>query len=648
MLRVHLSGRRECLAVKEGAVSTARGQRGESWAFLPGVRHLRFASVIERQVASLVHPAVLACEVERQRHEAFILRRLASSVAVMCLAPLFLALYGAPAVWHALVFVWCALPIGAVVLLSRSGDLLLAQAVCVLSFIGAAATIAAGGGPWEAALVWLVLAPFEGVLSQDFRLVFGGGALAALAAALLAFADQMYWIASGFGSGHVTLLVLPAIFYATLVAYSIVAFQKKRDHSAQLHAEHYRAVYDTVGDLVVHHDRNGIAESVSPNCMELFGLAPAELMGRNFFERIHVADRPALLKAAADAARSPDIVCTTLRLRCAAPLGNGPRGESTFRWVEARSRRFVADADAGPAGWDNRVVSILRDVSQSRQREEEIEKARAAAAEVNVWKDQFLANVSHELRTPLNAIIGFAEMLANTQLVPQDPEKRREYASIIQQSGQHLLSVVNSILDMSKIQSGAFDIRPEPFEIAPLIDLCCDMVKLKAKEGGVELVRAYPEKLDDVVGDKRACKQILINLLSNAVKFTPRGGRVSVRVRIEDAHIVIAVADTGIGIAAHDLANLGNPFFQAGASYDRPYEGTGLGLSVVRGLVGLHGGSISVESEIGKGTCVSVWLPLECRSGGKNRPAKIKTAARRSGHEDPRQFNTEMMVKKIA
>ncbi len=597
----------------------------------------------------MVHPTVLTCQAERSRHEAFILRRLATSVAVMCLAPLFLAIYGAPAVWNALVFVWCALPIGAVILLSRSGDLLLAQAICILSFIGAAATIAAGGGPWEAALVWLVLAPLEGVLSQDFRLVFGGGALAAFAAAMLAFADQMNWIKTGFGSGYVTLLVLPAIFYATLLAYSIVAFQKKRDHSAELRAEHYRAVYDAVGDLVVHHDRNGVAEFVSPNSMELFGLSAAEMMGRGLFDRVHVADRPALLKAAAEAASSPETVRTTLRLRCAALPDSGARGEAAFRWVEMRSRRFHMDANAGLKGWGNRVVSILRDITLSKQREEDIETARAAVAEVNVWKDQFLANVSHELRTPLNAIIGFAEMLANTQLVPQDPEKRREYASIIQQSGQHLLAVVNSILDMSKIQSGVFDIRPEPFEIAPLIDLCCDMVKLKAKESGVELVRAYPDKLDEVVGDKRACKQILINLLSNAVKFTPRGGCVSIHVHIEETDIVIAVADTGIGVAAHDLAKLGNPFFQAGASYDRPYEGTGLGLSVVRGLVGLHGGTISVESEIGKGTCVSIRLPLDCRSSGngKNRPAKIETAAC-SPRENARQFGTEMMVKKIA
>ena len=314
-----------------------------------------------------------------------------------------------------------------------------------------------------------------------------------------------------------------------------------------------------------------------------------------------------------------------------------------------RARRFVTDETSADTR-RTRVVSLLRDVTVAKQREEDFEAIRMAAEETSLWKDQFLANVSHELRTPLNAIIGFAEMLANVQLVPPDPEKRREYASIIQQSGQHLLAVVNSILDMSKIRSGTLDIRPESFAIAPLVDLCCDMVKLKAQTNGIELSRAYPEKLDEIVGDKRACKQILINLLSNAVKFTPRNGRVTVKIRPEGTALILSVSDSGIGMSARDLAHLGDPFFQAGTSYDRPYEGTGLGLSVVRGLVGLHGGSIRVESEPGKGTCVNVRLPLDCRVSANNkmRTAKIETVARRGRLDDLNQFSAEMTVKKIA
>ncbi|MGB8276436.1 MAG: PAS domain-containing sensor histidine kinase [Methylovirgula sp.] len=614
---------------------------------------MSFALILERRITSFVHPDIMARPAERLRHQTFILRRLASSLAVLGLMPPFLAAYGAPAAWQALVFVLFLLPVGAVALVSRTGHLMLAQAICVASFVGAALTIATASGPWQAALICLAFAPFEGVFSQNRRLVLAGGLLAASGAASLALAAQTGLIEPGFASGHSALFVLAAIAYATALAYGIVVFQDKLTQSDALHAEHYRAVYDAIGDLVVHYDRNGSVEFVSPNCLDLFGLPAAEFAGRGLFERIHVADRPAFLKAIADAATTSDFVFATLRLRTTAPAAkNARRPEATFRWVEMRARRFGRDISTTPgaAAVRARVVSILHDVTSTKQREEEFEAVRAATEETNLWKDQFLANVSHELRTPLNAIIGFAEMLANVQLVPQDPEKRREYASIIQQSGLHLLSVVNSILDMSKIQSGTFDIRPESFAIAPLIDLCCDMVKLKAQANGVELIRVYPKGLDEVIGDKRACKQILINLLSNAVKFTPRDGHVTVKARPDGTSLILSVCDTGIGMSTRDLAHLGDPFFQAGASYDRPYEGTGLGLSVVRGLVGLHGGSICVESEPGKGTSVSVRLPLDCRqlARGKKCTARIETIARRSGGDDSYQFGTEMMVKKIA
>ncbi len=612
-----------------------------------GVQRLDFAGSLEKQIASLVHFSVLPHQAERMRHETFMLRRLASSLGIMCLAPLFLAIYGAPAVWHALVFVWCIVPIATVLLLSRSGNLLLAQTICVISFIGAAATIAAAGGPWEAALIWLVLAPFEGALSQNFKLVLAAGGLAALAAIGLTFADDIGLLSTGFSIGRAPLLVVPAIIYATLVAHGLVAFQTRCERSARSRSEHYRAVYDTLGDLIIHQDRNGAAEFVSANCYEIFGLPGVELMGRGLLDHIHVADRPSFLKAISDAAASSRTIVASLRLRAASVSGKSGY-EPSFRWIEMRARRFAFETD-GKADAE-RVISIFRDVSQAKQREIDFDAARAAADEASIWKDQFLANVSHELRTPLNAIIGFSEILADAELTPDDSAKQREYAAIIEKSGHHLLSVVNSILDMSKIQSGAFDILPEPFALPPLIDLCCDMVKLKASEGGVELVRAYPEEIDEIVGDKRAYKQVLLNLLSNAIKFTPRGGRVTIKLHPDGNNVVVSVADTGIGIAPNDLTNLGNPFFQAGASYDRRYEGTGLGLSVVRGLVGLHGGTISIESELDQGTCISVRLPLDCRRlpASKTATAKIETLPRRSRSDEPRQFSNEMMVKKIA
>ncbi len=606
---------------------------------------------LARQVTALVHPDVFVRPSERVRHEAFILRQLVSSLAIMAVAPLFLACYGAPAPWHAVVFACGILPLCAVVLVSRTGNLTLAQGLSVAGFIGVATTLAVGGGEaWQMALAWVMLAPLEGVFSQSRRLVFTGMALAIMSLASLASAAALGWLDIGASTLRGLFLIVPATLYATLIATAILAQQRIQILANTTLSTRQNALYEALGDLVIHHDATGAVDYVGRNCEPLFGLPPRTFIGRGLFEHIHVADRPAFLKGIAEAANNSATVHATLRLRVAANPASGTiRGEPSFRWIDMRARRIGPPTRKVAVGAAP-VVTILRDITDVRIQNEELESARAALEEQNRWKDQFLANVSHELRTPLNAIIGFAEMLGDPQLTPQLPERRREYAGIIQQSGQHLLAVVNSILDMSKIQSGTFDITPEPFDIAPLVDSCCDMVKLKAQENGIELVQAFPPMLAEIVGDKRACKQILINLLSNAVKFTPTRGRVTVNVRPDGNYLLIGVSDTGIGIAARDLVRLGDPFFQAGASYDRPYEGTGLGLSVVRGLVGLHGGTMSVESEPDKGTCVSVRLPLDCRqsAGAKNRSAKIETISRRSRLDDAKHFNNDMMVKKIA
>jgi cell cycle sensor histidine kinase DivJ len=254
--------------------------------------------------------------------------------------------------------------------------------------------------------------------------------------------------------------------------------------------------------------------------------------------------------------------------------------------------------------------------------------------------------VSHELRTPLNAILGFSEILGDAKLAPPEPAKRIEYARIIHSSAEHLLSVVNLVLDMSKIEAGKFEILAEPFELEPLVKDCCDMLRLKAENGKVGLVRAETDFLVELVADKRACRQILLNLLSNAVKFTPPEGRVAIGAYVADSMIHIHVSDTGIGIAAQDLPRLGEPFFQVRSNYDRSYEGAGLGLSLVRGLVGLHGGALWLESSPGVGTRVTVRLPLDCRSiAGPGRGApRLETFASvsaRAERKDPIFDNSE-------
>ena len=165
---------------------------------------------------------------------------------------------------------------------------------------------------------------------------------------------------------------------------------------------------------------------------------------------------------------------------------------------------------------------------------------------------------------------------------------------------------------MSKMESGNFEITPEPFAPAPAIRSCCDILALKAQEAGVELKTRIAADLPEIVADRRAVNQILINLISNAVKFTPRGGRVSVSAFCDGARLSVMVEDTGVGIGEADLPRLGEAFFQARASYDRRHDGTGLGLSIVKGLVRLHGGDMEIRSRLGAGTQVTVRLPLDC------------------------------------
>ncbi len=252
----------------------------------------------------------------------------------------------------------------------------------------------------------------------------------------------------------------------------------------------------------------------------------------------------------------------------------------------------------------------MRDVTDRKLQEQALEEARIAAEQADASKTRFLATMSHELRTPLNAIIGFSEMIVQEDLLMVDAVRRKEYAQLINNSGQHLLSVVNGILDMSKMESGNYELAPEPFAPRAALVNCCNLLALKARENGIDLVSRAPDDLPEMSGDPRAFKQIVLNLVSNAIKFTERGGTVTASAVVEGARLVLRVTDTGVGIAADDLKRIGDPFFQAGKTYQRRHEGTGLGLSIVKSLVGMHGGEMNVQSRVDEGTTVTVALPL--------------------------------------
>lgn len=260
----------------------------------------------------------------------------------------------------------------------------------------------------------------------------------------------------------------------------------------------------------------------------------------------------------------------------------------------------------GPA-----ILIALHDVTQGRMEKENLRQARDFADAANRSKTEFLANMSHELRTPLNAIIGFSEALTREIYGPLGTPKYAEYAEDIHHSGVHLLNIINDILDLSKIEAGKFDLGEDEVELAILIPSVMRIVSPRAEQAGIKLEMVLDNPDVAIICDERALKQVLINLLSNAVKFSHQGTVVKVTVFSRADTLRIAVIDQGIGMDAEDIPHALEPFRQVDGTLTRNYEGTGLGLPLARRLTELHGGSLSIESAVGKGTSVFIDLPVE-------------------------------------
>jgi len=253
---------------------------------------------------------------------------------------------------------------------------------------------------------------------------------------------------------------------------------------------------------------------------------------------------------------------------------------------------------------DQAVIAI-----QNARLFREIQEKSLQLETANKHKSEFLANMSHELRTPLNAIIGFSEVL-NERLFGELNDKQADYLKDIHSSGKHLLSLINDILDLSKVEAGRMELEPSTFELAGALANAMTLVRERAQRHGIMLGQQVDPKLGDIVADERKFKQILLNLLSNAVKFTPDGGRIDVLARRENSDAVISVHDTGIGIAAEDQATVFEEFRQVGHDYTKKHEGTGLGLALTKKFVELHGGRIWLESTPGKGSTFTFTIPV--------------------------------------
>ena len=577
---------------------------------------------IRDHLDSLVHPSARQDAMTWARHRAFIAPRMVGSLIALASLPLYLALRGAPSAVEVVVLAWLITPILVSYYVSRTGRYEAAHMLSSLALAAMVFAVSLGtGGISSFAAVWLVAVPLEAALADSRRVVVCAVVLSLGSALALMVIEAFGWlppsgIAANVGPLFEALGIATATLYAASLAFGAEALARTGKALRDSEEGRYRLLARNISDVIARHSRNGAISFVSPAAETLLGLAPARLLGHGLFDRVHVADRPAYLKALSDAARGHESASVEFRLKRDHP--------SDFIWLEMRCRPIELavglDADA-----DAEVVSVMRDVTERKAQEHALEAARLAAEQADASKSRFLATMSHELRTPLNAIIGFSEMIAREDEMMLDTGRRREYATLINQSGHHLLSVVNGILDISKMESGNFEIVPEPFAPREALVSCCNLMVLKARENGIDLTTRAPGDLPQMVGDPRAFRQILLNLLSNAIKFTERGGSVTVTAAVDGSRLLLKVIDTGVGIGADDLKRLGEPFFQAGKTYQRRHEGTGLGLSIVKSLAELHGGEMTIRSKVDEGTTVTVALPLIFSLADHKPPSNIAT-----------------------
>ena len=559
---------------------------------------------------SLVHDSARGDALTAARHQSFIASHLLGGLIALCVFPVYLVVSGKPSLLTAAAFLWLLSPIAIAIFLSRTGKFAAAHLASAANFAGLVtycAWLTGGLSSWL--IPWMVAVPLEAALATDRRIVAWAAGAAGLGLVVLAAAQWLGHVQPPQAMGLSPVLLalvgtMSAMAYAAALAVMVQLVHGRSENAVRAGEERYRLLAENATDMITRHDDKGRVIFVSLAAQQLFGEPAQKITGDGLFERVHVADRPAYMTALSRSLANNEPIAIEFRVRRA-----GPTETARYVWVEMRCRPL--QAMEGERLDRPGIVAVTRDISDRKAQEAELMRTRDEAESASRAKTQFLANMSHELRTPLNAVIGFSEIL-NRELFGSLGEARyRDYARLIHESGEHLLNVVNDILDMSKIEAGKFRIVKEPFDVAPLVKSCCDIMRHTAEQRSLSLIMDVAPGIPELPADKRACKQMLLNVISNAIKFTDPGGWVRVSARESGGHVEFIVSDNGIGIAEQDLPKLGNPFVQANNSYDRSYDGAGLGLSVVKGLARLHGGRLELASALGEGTIATIVLPLD-------------------------------------
>ncbi|MGJ8526919.1 ATP-binding protein [Maritalea sp.] len=433
---------------------------------------------------------------------------------------------------------------------------------------------------------------------------YGAGVVLALSALAAQFAilasGQRLQVETGIVSTQMLALLVIICAYVLLIV-SFIELKRAISAHDQGRVRAFKHLVESVRDAVARYAPDGQLIYLSHTSETLFGCRRYELAGSGLLQRVHVLDRPKYMSAIADVGYKHEAKTIDVRIRC------DREEKSEFVWVEvALSAVHERKNDEGRS----EVIAIMRDITVRKSQESDLEDAKKQAETANDAKSRFLATIGHELRTPLNAVVGFSDMMINN-IGGELSDDHLEYAELIKQSGTHLLDTVTMLLDMSKLEAGKFEIQTEQFSPETLVGPCFAIVKNAADKKNIKLEAKLGKYLPKILADERACRQIFINLLTNAIKFSPQDATICLDMRVIGKKISMRVIDEGIGIAQSDIDRLGEPFFQAQNGLNRQYEGTGLGLSIVRGLTELHDGDVSIRSTLGKGTEITIDLPID-------------------------------------
>lgn len=402
--------------------------------------------------------------------------------------------------------------------------------------------------------------------------------------------------------------IVVATFLVAILASLWIVRQAASSHPADEKVQAQAPIVDLAlfPGLVLVLDGQAWVERIGGRDVDAFLPALRDPLGRAFLDQVHVTDRITFVRALDALRLGEDRIRLSLRL--GRPQADDVANDSVGALM-AVSLDMAASRDS--SGNLTSIFMHVLDCTHEQDMAEKLVRLEADLQNAHEMKSRFLAAASHELRTPLNAILGFSDILMGDYFGRLEDERHREYVRLIRQSGGHLLSVVNSMLDMCRIEAGRYELLVEPFTLAETIHDCEKMLALQAREKGVRLTSRIGRNVGELHADPRAVRQILINLVGNAIKFTETGGVITVDAARSDQNLLISVSDTGIGIEQDKIRTLGEPFVQVQSDYNRQYDGVGLGLSLVKGLVALHGGEFTISSRHGEGTVVEISLPID-------------------------------------